>query len=82
VRETLLEWNDSDDPGLGYDEETGAIHLPHHHLDVDDPVPLVGGLAEELRHAWQFDVIEDPSSILWVGWQRATGRGLRWLQRG
>lgn len=30
VRETLLQWNDSDDPGLGYDEKTGGIHLPHH----------------------------------------------------
>lgn len=58
VRDTWLEWNDSDDPGIGYDEETGAIHLPSHHLNVDDSVPLVGGLAEEMRHAWQFDVIE------------------------
>lgn len=59
VRETLLEWNDSDDPGLSYDEKTGAVHLPRHHLNADYPLALVGGLAEELRHAWQFDVIED-----------------------
>jgi hypothetical protein len=58
VRDTSLEWNDRDDTGFGYDEKTGSIHLPQHHLDADDPVPLVGGLAEELRHAWQFDVIE------------------------
>jgi hypothetical protein len=58
VRETWLVWNDSDDPGLGYDEKTGAIHVPRQHLTDADPVPLVGGLSEELRHAWQFDVIE------------------------
>jgi hypothetical protein len=40
------------------DEKTGAIHFPDHHLDNADAEQLVAGLAEEMRHAWQFDVVD------------------------
>lgn len=58
ARATSIAWEDSDDPGLGYDERTGAIHVPEQHLGAEGVEPILGGLAEEVRHAWQFDVIE------------------------
>jgi hypothetical protein len=59
VRETWLEWNeDDDDPGMSYDEKTGAIHIPSHHLASATAEEFVGGLAEEIRHAWQFDIVD------------------------
>lgn len=58
IRETWIEWDDSDDPGLWYDEYSGAVHFPRHHLDTTSAEQAVGGLAEEMRHAWQFDVVD------------------------
>jgi hypothetical protein len=58
VRDTWLEWDDDDDPGLMYDETSGAVHFPRHHLDTASAEQAVGGLAEEMRHAWQFDVVD------------------------
>jgi hypothetical protein len=58
VRDTWLEWDEDYDPGLWYDEKTGAIHFPDHHLDTATAEQCVGGLAEEMRHAWQFDVVD------------------------
>lgn len=54
----MIEWNDDDDPGLWYDEHTGAIHFPRHHLETASAEQAIGGLAEEMRHAWQFDVVD------------------------
>lgn len=58
ARETWLEWDESADAGLWYDEYSGAVHFPHHHLHTASAEHVVGGLAEEMRHAWQFDVVD------------------------
>jgi hypothetical protein len=57
--ETPVEWSDDpDDEGLGYDEKTGTLVIPRRHLVSGDPVALVPAVAQEVRHAWQLDVIE------------------------
>jgi len=58
VRGTWIEWDADDDPGLWYDEYSGAVHVPRHHLGTASADQAVGGLAEEMRHAWQFDVVD------------------------
>jgi hypothetical protein len=56
VRDTRIEW-DEDDPRAGYDEKSGVIHLPTRHLEAGSPEEALRDLAEEMRHAWEFDVI-------------------------
>ena len=49
---------DGDTAGAGYDEHTGYILLLVRNLLDDDPAPLVAGLAHEVRHAYQHDVVD------------------------
>ena len=62
--------------GGGYDEETGKyILFPVAELEREDPRPILGGLAHELRHGYQHEtikgVIDDPRRD---EWQRALAR--------
>jgi hypothetical protein len=56
---TTIEWTEDDsDEGAGFDEKGGVIEIPRHHLDSWGGETFAGLLGHELRHAWQWDVIE------------------------
>jgi hypothetical protein len=56
---TGIEWTDDEsDEGAGYEESTGVIHVPRHHLKTKDAEWFAAAIGHEVRHAWQWDVIE------------------------
>ncbi len=56
---TGIEWTDDEsDEGAGYEEMTGVIHVPRHHLKTKDAEWFAAAIGHEVRHAWQWDVIE------------------------
>jgi hypothetical protein len=59
-RTTLVFANDidGDTEGAGYDEDSGYILLLVSNLLDADPTPVLAGLAHEVRHAYQHDVID------------------------
>lgn len=60
VRETPIAWVTELKGELEYCEHCGAIHIRREHLSLDEPSGLFAGLASEVRHAWQLDVINGP----------------------
>jgi len=58
IREAPIAWVVNLTGALEYCNDCGAIHIRREHLDLAEPAALFAGLASELRHAWQMDVIQ------------------------
>lgn len=56
---TRIVWTDDEtDGGAGYEEKNGNIEIPRQHLAKESAGTFAGLVGHELRHAWQWDVIE------------------------
>jgi hypothetical protein len=74
-----VEAGDAAPEGMGFDDERGEyILVAFAELECEDPRPRLAGLAHELRHAFQMQVIRgrksDPRAEEWVACHRGPER--------
>lgn len=74
-----VEAGDAAAEGMGFDDERGEyILVAFAELECDDPRPRLAGLAHELRHAFQMQVIggraSDPRAEEWAACHRGPER--------